>query len=160
MASTEKDVNLAMHELILKWELMYHTSMRRNHKRAFEDFSMLEIYVLRETGKRGGTCHLVDIRELMQIPNSTLTSIIKRLEKGGAITKEKDPDDNRLYILKLTDFGKEIDDQHVRMDNGVARNFIERVEDPRDVDAFVRAIRQATKESLVDDEFSYSKKRQ
>ncbi len=114
--------------------------------------------MLREIAKRD-ECHLLDIRELLQIPNSTLTSLIKRLEKNGVIEREKDPADNRKYILRLTNFGKEIDNQHVRMDMGVVHNFVERVSDPKDVESFVRAIQQATKESLVDEEFSIRKKR-
>ena len=154
----EEEVNLAIHELVLKWELMYYTNPRRDHKRTLRDFSMLEIHVLREIAKRE-ECRLLDIRELLQIPNSTLTSLIKRLEKNNAVVREIDPEDNRRHILKLTQFGKEIDDQHIRMDRGVARNLVSRVKDPQDVEGLVRALREATRDSLVDEEFSVRKSR-
>lgn len=144
--------------MVNSWELMYYTNPRKDHKQTLRDFSMLEIHVLREIGKRG-ECHLLDIRELLQIPNSTLTSLIKRLEENNAIIREKDPADNRRHILKLTPFGQEIDNQHLQMDMGVARNLVNRVKDPQDVEGLVRALRQATKESLVDEEFSVQKSR-
>ncbi|UQS87393.1 MarR family transcriptional regulator [Nicoliella spurrieriana] len=44
----------------------------------------------------------------LDLTNGTLTPLLKRLEKGGWITRERDKEDERRLIVSLTPHGKEL----------------------------------------------------
>lgn len=49
---------------------------------------------------------LREIRELLSMPNSTLTSVVDRLEKRGLVRRTVTARDRRSYGLELTDGGR------------------------------------------------------
>jgi MarR family transcriptional regulator, organic hydroperoxide resistance regulator len=50
-----------------------------------------------------------EIAGILRIHPSTLSGILKRLEKRGAIERTSDPADARRALFRLTDVGREID---------------------------------------------------
>lgn len=58
---------------------------------------------------------LREVRDDLDIPNSTLTGIIDRLEKSGLIERTINPRDRRSFGLMLTPEGKEIRKEHDRV---------------------------------------------
>lgn len=56
---------------------------------------------------------LKDIVKAIDLPKSTLTSMINRLEKKGYIKRITSEEDKRCYHLLVTDKGKEIEKQHL-----------------------------------------------
>jgi DNA-binding MarR family transcriptional regulator len=58
---------------------------------------------------------LGEIREKLDVPNSTLTSVIDRMEKHGLVKRIISPGDRRSYGLEMTGKGKEIRREHDRI---------------------------------------------
>lgn len=51
--------------------------------------------------------------EALDLDSSTLTPLLKRLEAGGLVTRDRDPEDERRVIIALTDKGRALRDQAV-----------------------------------------------
>ncbi|MCD4843972.1 MAG: MarR family transcriptional regulator [Methanosarcinales archaeon] len=66
-----------------------------------------------------------EIKEKLDIPPSTLTSSINRLEKKGLIRCMISTKDRRSYELQLTDKGEEIQSEHLKVDRMAARKLLE-----------------------------------
>nr|WP_241645800.1 MarR family transcriptional regulator [Pediococcus acidilactici] len=47
------------------------------------------------------------ISEFLDIKPSSVTQIIKKLERAGTVVREKSPSDSRVTIIKITDKGTE-----------------------------------------------------
>jgi DNA-binding MarR family transcriptional regulator len=59
---------------------------------------------------------LKDIREKLRLPQTTLSSIVAKLEKGGFLQRIINPRDYRSFSLKITNKGKEMMDAHMKLD--------------------------------------------
>ncbi|OYX00015.1 MAG: MarR family transcriptional regulator [Caulobacter vibrioides] len=51
--------------------------------------------------------------EALDLDSSTLTPLLKRLEVGGLVSRDRDPEDERRVIVTLTDKGRALRDQAV-----------------------------------------------
>ena len=60
-----------------------------------------------------------DILEILNLPKSTLTSIIDRLEKRNLIVRAISKRDRRSYKLELTEEGKIAQDEHIKFEEEV-----------------------------------------
>src|SRR5690349_16340004 len=49
-----------------------------------------------------------EIREFLEVPQGTLTSVINRLEKRGLLRRATNPKDKRSYRIELTAEGVEV----------------------------------------------------
>ena len=82
---------------------------------------------------------LKDIREMLMLPQTTLSSIVAKLEKGGLIQRIINPKDYRSFSLKVTENGKKLMDDHNRLDYEQNRHIIESL-DPEERQEFVRLL--------------------
>ena len=80
----------------------------------------LDLHILKLIAERPNII-LKDIADELQIPSSTLTSAINRLEKRGLLNRVISPRDRRSYGLKLTPKGKDIKAEHDRVDYMIAQ---------------------------------------
>lgn len=55
-----------------------------------------------------------DISELMKVTKPGITKIISELEEMGAVKKVQHATDKRVYLLSLTDLGKQYEQYYVR----------------------------------------------
>lgn len=67
---------------------------------------------------------LGEMREYLQVPQSTLTSIIDRLERRGLIERAINARDKRSYLIKLTPAGEEVQREHRRVERLIARRIL------------------------------------
>ena len=51
--------------------------------------------------------------EALDLDSSTLTPLLKRLEAGGLVSRDRDPEDERRVVVTLTDKGRALRDQAV-----------------------------------------------
>lgn len=49
-----------------------------------------------------------DIGERLMLDSGTLTPLLKRLEGSGIVTRQRDPDDERRVIIRLTAKGRQL----------------------------------------------------
>src|SRR2546428_8185640 len=48
-----------------------------------------------------------EIAEQLSVQGATITNMLQRMEEAGLVTRRRDPDDNRLVRVYLTDLGRE-----------------------------------------------------
>ena len=53
--------------------------------------------------------------EKLHLDYGTLTPVLKKLETTGYLTRNRDPQDERLLILKITDKGTKIKDEALKI---------------------------------------------
>ena len=76
---------------------------------------------------------LKEIREYLRIPQTTLSSIIAKLEKRGILRRVINHRDMRSFSLEVTDVGRKIRDTHKEHDFKQAKEFVLALdEDERD----------------------------
>jgi DNA-binding MarR family transcriptional regulator len=80
---------------------------------------------------------LKEIREYLRIPQTTLSSIIAKLEKQGILRRVINHRDMRSFSLEVTDLGREIRDTHKEHDYKQAKELVLAL-DENERDDFIR----------------------
>lgn len=88
----------------------------------------VELHILQLVSDRPDLI-LKEIREILNMPNSTLTSILDRLEQRGLLRRQISPRDRRSFRLELTQKGQAIQAEHDRVDRLVAARVLSAFED-------------------------------
>jgi DNA-binding MarR family transcriptional regulator len=65
------------------------------------ELSMTEMLVLHALTKKG-KCRATELATHIGVPTSTLTGIADRLEAGGYLEREHDPEDRRSVVMQIT----------------------------------------------------------
>lgn len=120
----DKDIKIvdeAVHELIYK---MLNSNFMNEYSDKTKGISMLDFRVLRVIDENPGK-QIKDMLSILKIPNSTLTSVINRLEKRGIVRRVISPEDRRSFNIEITDIGKDIEKEHMKFDYEVAKRYLE-----------------------------------
>ena len=72
--------------------------------------SISELHMLDVVGRNG--CTVTDIAQSMGISMPSATIAVKKLEKKGYVTKEKDVSDARKVVIRLTTEGRKAEAMH------------------------------------------------
>ena len=92
------------HELRATWQAV---AKMYNEQAMKHDSTMATAFVLLNIDKQNGTPSTALVPSMGMEPTS-LSRILKAMEYKGAICREKNPEDGRSVIIKLTDYGKEM----------------------------------------------------
>ena len=92
------------HQLRATWQAV---AKLYNERAAKHDSTMATAFVLLNIDYENGTPSTA-LGPLMGMEPTSLSRILKTMEDKGAISREKNPDDGRSVIIKLTDYGKEM----------------------------------------------------
>ena len=84
----------------------------------------LDLHVLKLAAEKPDII-IKEIKDDMDVPGSTLTSVINRLETRGFLQRVISPRDRRSYGLILTDTGREIHHEHMKVDRLIACKILE-----------------------------------
>ena len=63
-----------------------------------------------------------EIGSCLHLDNGTLTPLLKRMERGGFITRSRDPRDERRVLIDPTPHGRELRTQALKIPEELARN--------------------------------------
>jgi DNA-binding MarR family transcriptional regulator len=85
---------------------------------------------------------LAEMREHLQVPQSTLTSLIDRLEKRGLVRRSIHPTDRRSYLIELTDKGVEVQQEHHRVERLLMRKILDALPSAGERTQFVELFRK------------------
>lgn len=70
-----------------------------------------------------------EIAEQLSVQGATVTNMLQRMEEAGLVARRRDPDDNRLVRVYLTDLGREkeqsINEQFARLQETIFRGISE-----------------------------------
>ena len=83
---------------------------------------------------------LKEIRDELKVPHSTLTSIINRLEKHGVLRRVISSRDRRSYGLELTPKGKQLQEEHDRVDRMIATKLLGTLDNERERETLIKLL--------------------
>ncbi len=92
------------HQLRATWQAV---AKLYNERAAKYDSTMATAFVLLNIDYENGTPSTA-LGPLMGMEPTSLSRILKNMEDKGAISREKNPDDGRSVIIKLTNYGKKM----------------------------------------------------
>lgn len=92
------------HQLRATWQAV---AKLYNEQAAKHDSTMATAFVLLNIDYENGTPS-TSLGPMMGMEPTSLSRILKNMEDKGAISREKNPDDGRSVIIKLTDYGKKM----------------------------------------------------
>ena len=92
------------HQLRATWQAV---AKMYNEQALKHDSTMATAFVLLNIAKQKGTPSTA-LGPLMGMEPTSLSRILKNMEDRGAISREKNPDDGRSVLIKLTEYGKEM----------------------------------------------------
>lgn len=134
-----EQVNASLHVLLMKLNL---TRLGRWSDK-LEAIGFLDLHVLSYAEHHPhGT--LGEMREVLQVPQSTLTSMIDRLEQRGLIRRAINVRDKRSYRIELTPAGREVQREHRRVEKLIAGRMLEALPDDKSRQQFVRLLATMT----------------
>lgn len=99
----EKNLSID-HQLRATWQAV---AKLYNERAAKHNSTMATAFVLLNIDYENGTPSTA-LGPSMGMEPTSLSRILKTMEEKGAIVREKNPDDGRGVIIKLTDFGREM----------------------------------------------------
>ncbi len=111
------------HQLRATWQAV---AKMYNEQAAKHDSTMATAFVLLNIDFENGTPSTA-LGPLMGMEPTSLSRLLKTMEDKGVICREKNPNDGRSVIIKLTDYGKEmreVSKGHVYQFNDKVRNYI------------------------------------
>jgi len=73
---------------------------------------------------------LREIRERLAVPQTTLSSIVSKLEKSGYVRRAITPRDMRSFSLEITEKGRDMKEDHDRRDAALARGALQAIPEP------------------------------
>jgi len=76
-----------------------------------------------------------ELGELVQMDSGTLTPLLKRLEREGLVTRERDSADERRVNVTLTDAGRALRDRAVSVPRAIGTRFGMTLEEMRELKA-------------------------
>lgn len=124
------------HQLRATWQAV---AKMYNEQAVKHDSTMATAFVLLTIDKEKGTPSTA-LGPLMGMEPTSLSRILKNMEEKGAICREKNPDDGRSVIIKLTEYGKEmrkVSKGHVYQFNNVVREYVSQNE----LDSFFKVMK-------------------
>ncbi len=111
------------HQLRATWQAV---AKMYNEQATKYGSTMASAFVLLTINKEKGTPS-TSLGPLMGMEPTSLSRILKSMEEKGTICRERNPDDGRSVIIKLTDFGLEMrkfSKSHVYQFNNIVREHV------------------------------------
>ena len=83
------------------------------------------------------------IADRLALESSTITPLVKRLEAGGLLSRERNPADERQVIVRLTDAGREMQERSTCLAERLLEKSRMSVADIQRLNTQVKALRDA-----------------
>ena len=109
MAPTNYRNDLTLDEKVLMAIVRAAENFKRAHSAVFKayglSFPQYNILRVLESSHLGQN-KISTVGKIMLVPNANMTGLAKRMEQNGFITRQPDPDDERVTLLKITGKGR------------------------------------------------------
>jgi len=106
---------------------------------AFEGIAPLDLHVLAFVEARPEVI-LKEVRDYLDVPNSTLTGVIDRLEKRGLVERTISRRDRRSYGLRLTAKGRALRKEQQRVREAGAARMLQALDSEEERAAFTAMV--------------------
>jgi len=117
----DKDCKKQIDEFNILWHRMLFESSYKDIESKYTRIKGLsdnEISIIRIISEKEEVI-IRDILEILNIPKSTLTNMIDRLEKRNLIRRSISKRDRRSYKLELTEEGKKAQEEHIKFEEEI-----------------------------------------
>ncbi|NRT72776.1 MarR family winged helix-turn-helix transcriptional regulator [Clostridium beijerinckii] len=117
----DKDCKKQIDEFNILWHRMLFESSYKDIEAKYTRIKGLsdnEISIIRIISEKEEVI-IRDIIEILNIPKSTLTNMIDRLEKRNLIRRSISKRDRRSYKLELTEEGKKAQEEHIKFEEEI-----------------------------------------
>ncbi|GEA31581.1 MarR family winged helix-turn-helix transcriptional regulator [Clostridium diolis] len=117
----DKDCKKQIDEFNILWHRMLFESSYKDIEAKYTRIKGLsdnEISIIRIISEKEEVI-IRDILEILNIPKSTLTNMIDRLEKRNLIRRSISKRDRRSYKLDLTEEGKKAQEEHIKFEEEI-----------------------------------------
>lgn len=131
------ELNILWHEMLMKSNYKDIQSKYSN----IQGLSVNELTIIKIISQKEEVI-IKDILEVLNIPKSTLTGIIDKLEKHNFIIRAISKRDRRSYKLELTQKGKEVQDEHIRFEEEVYGKIITSLDTYEEREHLLKLIRK------------------
>lgn len=79
-----------------------HSAVFKAYGLSFPQYNILRVLESSHLGQN----KISTVGKIMLVPNANMTGLAKRMEQNGFITRQPDPDDERVTLLKITGKGR------------------------------------------------------
>jgi DNA-binding MarR family transcriptional regulator len=107
----------------------------------FQEVTSIEISVLGLVGENPDII-LKEISEKLQVPGSTLTNAIDRLEKRNLLTRVISKRDRRSFGLLLTDNGKKVYKEHEKAEQITWNKILSSLDSDEEIELFLNLVKK------------------
>lgn len=117
----DKDCKKQIDEFNILWHRMLFESSYKDIEAKYTRIKGLsdnEISIIRIISEKEEVI-IRDILEILNIPKSTLTNMIDRLEKRDLISRSISKRDRRSYKLELTEEGEKAQEEHIKFEEEI-----------------------------------------
>ncbi|MDR3594979.1 MarR family transcriptional regulator [Clostridium sp.] len=140
----DKECKRQVNELNRLWHRMLTESNYKETEAKYKnmkEISTTELAIIRIISEKEDVI-IKDIIEVLNLPKSTLTSIIDRLEKRNLISRAISKRDRRSYRLELTEQGKIVQDEHIKFEEEVYGKIITSLDTYEEREEFLKFIKK------------------
>ncbi|OOM82293.1 HTH-type transcriptional regulator MhqR [Clostridium puniceum] len=140
----DKECKRQVNELNILWHRMLVESNYKDIESRYSNIQGLstnELAIIRIISEKDEVI-IKDILEALNIPKSTLTSIIDKLEKRNFVIRAISKRDRRSYKLELTEKGKVAQDEHIKFEEEVYGNIIISLDTYEEREDFLKLLRK------------------
>ena len=102
--------------------------MKVRHSEDVRNLSPNEMVILSMVTRKPDLI-LKEIRDCLKVPQTTLSSIVARLEKMDLVKRVINRRDLRSFSIEVTEKGKKMAEEHKYMDQQIARDLLEALEE-------------------------------
>lgn len=133
------------HEHIKCFDKLYHQFLKLNLEAAekypeeIKQFASLDIAVINIIDTNPDII-VREIADILKIPNSTLTSVINRLEDKEIANRYISKRDRRSYGVKLTEKGQKVQKAHLDFEKAYFEDILNRLETNEDRENFLHLL--------------------
>lgn len=140
----DKEYKRQVNELNILWHRLMVEANYKDIEAKYPNIQGLstnELSIIRIISEREEVI-IKDILEALDIPKSTLTSIIDRLENRNLISRAISKRDRRSYKLELTEDGKIAQNEHIKFEKEVYGKIMISLDTYEEREDFLRLIRK------------------
>ncbi|MFU8769047.1 MAG: MarR family winged helix-turn-helix transcriptional regulator [Desulfotignum sp.] len=80
-----------------------HSAVFKQYGLSFPQYNILRVLESSHLGQN----KISTVGKIMLVPGANMTGLAKRMEQNGFITRQPDPDDERVTLLKITKTGRQ-----------------------------------------------------